>query len=622
MNVIENIEYTNDELAALFDLNGFLVLNTVLYLYKGSSTEVLIPDGVTTIKESAFSSNNKIEKVVFPESVFCVEAGSFAQCKKLEEIVMSSQIKAIEERTFTLCSSLSSITLPKMLEEIHNYAFFRCYNLNDIQWNPNLKLIKNEAFSFCESLKSIKFKEGLEEIHYKAFYRCISLEKVSLPSTIKRIGLKAFFNCYNLKMIEYHYQKLIKRLSLGHQAFDFTKDFDFIDEGILDKAPNSFQRKYRVKQLAKWKYLSDLEKENFFTNIRKRKTLRNIVFTHNNILVINECLKICNSLNLDVLDGYITASIMERNTEKTAIFLEYKKCNYNSSEIEEFESNKELVEIGLEAPTLAQLRKNWTVSFVGKNLRVSKYKGLESEAILHSMTNKGQIVKSIGPNNNYGSFASLKKLIIEDGVEEIEPNTFFQCPIKELQLPESIKIIGANAFTESQLETINFPDSAIFGHQAFCRSEISEVILPKNLKEIIDYCFYQCRQLTNIVLPPNLEKLCYGSFYHCVSLSSVELPSSVTIIEDSAFCGCHNLSTVNLSSSLKNIGEYAFSRCNIEEVYIPDSIECIEPFAFSECRNLKKISLPSHLNITKESLNFYQIFNGHCEDLKISIRQT
>lgn len=97
---------------------------------------------------------------------------------------------------------------------------------------------------------------------------------------------------------------------------------------------------------------------------------------------------------------------------------------------------------------------------------------------------------------------TLEKISFRGAPEEIEDWAFYpNTKIKTITLPDSIKKIGYNAFTQcTALESINFPAS---------------------LEEIGDEAFSSCENLKEIIIPDSLTSLEFGAnrvFFLCSSL--------------------------------------------------------------------------------------------------------
>ena len=110
-------------------------------------------------------------------------------------------------------------------------------------------------------------------------------------------------------------------------------------------------------------------------------------------------------------------------------------------------------------------------------------------------------------------------------------------------------------------------DVAAIAPRAFWQSKVTEVQIPNSVTMIGDAAFADADQLTSITLPLGLKAV---SRYMLAgtALSSVVLPEGVTDIGRGAFEDCTDLRTVFLPFSLKTIGERAFGYCvALNEIY-------------------------------------------------------
>lgn len=95
-------------------MKDFIIKNGVLELYTGNDMEVIIPDGVTTIGENAFSYCENLKKVTIPNTVTSIGNYAFKECRKLK-----------------------SITIPNSVTSIGNFAFYRC-DLERVQYTGTI----------------------------------------------------------------------------------------------------------------------------------------------------------------------------------------------------------------------------------------------------------------------------------------------------------------------------------------------------------------------------------------------------------------------------------------------------------------------------------------------------
>lgn len=113
---------------------------------------------------------------------------------------------------------------------------------------------------------------------------------------------------------------------------------------------------------------------------------------------------------------------------------------------------------------------------------------------------------------------------------------------------------------------VNYEVAAI-APRAFWRSAVTEVQIPNSVTIIGDAAFADAEDLANITLPLGLKAV---SRYMLAgtAVTHVALPEGVVSIGQSAFEDCSYLRTVFLPASLRYIGESAFGYCSIlNEIY-------------------------------------------------------
>ncbi len=138
---------------------------------------------------------------------------------------------------------------------------------------------------------------------------------------------------------------------------------------------------------------------------------------------------------------------------------------------------------------------------------------------------------------------------------------------------------------------------------------IAEKYKGKLVKEIDDFAFQNCRNLTSVVIPKSITKIPQGAFKNCGNIKAIYLPQTITSIGNYAFENSKNLVDIILPSSLRTIGEYAFTNCGIKSIMIPKNVVTIGEYAFFACSNL------STLIISGELQEINQGTFRHCEAL-------
>ena len=218
-------------------------------------------------------------------------------------------------------------------------------------------------------------------------------------------------------------------------------------------------------------------------------------------------------------------------------------------------------------------------------------------------------VKKVG----YGAFSGvegLKTIIIPASVTEIGDYAFaYNQTLEKVVIEGNLTRIGNFAFDcVSTLSEINLPDSINYiGNYAFRSTNLSNVIIPKNVTKLNSNIFISCK-LNKVTFQEGLESIGTETFAQ-TSISEISLPSTVNYISGTAFSNCTNLTSIDLSQNNNFIYEYGillnkernqivFINKNVlnknNTFIIPDGVVNFE-VNISSYKNIKKIVLPSTL---------------------------
>ena len=80
--------------------------------YKGTQTNLVLPQDVDEINQYAFYDCNDIESIKIPNSVTYIGASAFKNCSNLKLIEISNSVNYIGEGTFAYCSNLANVNIP------------------------------------------------------------------------------------------------------------------------------------------------------------------------------------------------------------------------------------------------------------------------------------------------------------------------------------------------------------------------------------------------------------------------------------------------------------------------------------------------------------------------------
>jgi len=164
-------------------------------------TTVSIPNSVTSIGEYAFSGCSGLTSVTIPNSVTSIGVSAFRDCSGLTSVTIPNSVTSIEGSAFRDCSGLTSVTIPNSVTSIGGSAFYGCKGLLNVTLSDNITSIEDNTFRGCSGLLSINIPKGVTSIGQSALYRCESLTSIELPGGLTSIGDHAFWGCKSVTAI-------------------------------------------------------------------------------------------------------------------------------------------------------------------------------------------------------------------------------------------------------------------------------------------------------------------------------------------------------------------------------------------------------------------------------------
>lgn len=194
-------------------------------------TDLVIPEGVTTLNWYSFNTCKNLETVTLPDSLEFIDSWAFERCSKLKTINVPANVTRINGGAFAQNSSMTSITcdpanknyvsvdgvlftkdmkelvaypggiqggytVPATVNHIGDAAFYGALGLDSVTILGNLDFIGFEAFAECSKLTDVAIRDGVNYVGYWAFRGCDGIKTLTVPQSVTNIGNQAFGFAY------------------------------------------------------------------------------------------------------------------------------------------------------------------------------------------------------------------------------------------------------------------------------------------------------------------------------------------------------------------------------------------------------------------------------------------
>ena len=208
-----------------------------LYLNGEEVTDLVIPNGVTSICGGAFIGFKSFTSVTIPNSVTSIYDSAFKECTGLTEVTIGNGVTYIGGRAFQHCTDLNAVHISDLAAWC-NIVFGTHIVASSDVCHSNPLIYAKHIFLNGKEITDMNIPYGVTAIRDYAFKGFCGLTSVTIPSSVTSIGRESFEGCGGILSVEIP----ASVSSIGYNAFAGTSWFDNF-KGLMYLGPIAYKYK-------------------------------------------------------------------------------------------------------------------------------------------------------------------------------------------------------------------------------------------------------------------------------------------------------------------------------------------------------------------------------------------
>lgn len=446
---------------------------------------------IKTIEAGAFSKVeiesgiNPLQSIVLPKGITTIGDDAFSYNTSLTSIKIPNTVTSIGKRAFQECTNLTSIEIPDTVTYIGDYCFSGCNRLQKIKLSKKIQTINQRLLQGCSSLTEIEIPEGVKSIGYAAFISCNKLTTITLPASLTSFNGTAIAGLSRLTEV---------KVADGNNSFKF-------ENGML------------LSKDGKTMYMALL-------------TLTEINVPNGVVSIVGDTLSgssatkiilpdtVSSNLSGTVFNGMNKLSTIElSSTSKNLKLVDGNLYSYDGKRFIKYMGTSKTFTVpeGVETLVCRCITKSMTTLNLPSTLKVIEGWSLSSM----SGVNLLNIPASVTTMYTYSFHANTKLRVAES-------NSTYKSIDDVLILNKAgTKVIMAS----KNATTYNIPNTVTeIGKNAFygC-SKITSITIPDSVTTIGAGAFESCSSLTEITIPQNVTSIGPDAFVYCGKLMAINI---------------------------------------------------------------------------------------------------